>query len=118
MRFKVDENLPAELVELLRDAGWDAMSVLDENLSGTDDDRLNAICTSEGRVLLTFDRGFGNIRTFAPHVHPGFIVFRLGSQEKPHVLKVAEQVITMLRTRACVGELWIVEESRIRVRKG
>lgn len=117
MRFKVDENLPTELVQLLREAGWDAMSVIDENLVGVNDDRLNEVCVAEGRVVLTFDRGFGNITAFAPDAHPGFIVFRLRSQEKPHVLKVAERMITMLRNRPCAGELWVVEESRIRVRK-
>ena len=34
MRSKVDENLPAEFVEMLRAATHDAQSVLDEGLGG------------------------------------------------------------------------------------
>ena len=117
MRFKVDENLPGELAQLLRDTGWDALTVVDEQLSGTDDELIRKVCSSEDRTLLTFDRGFGDIRTLSPEGTPGFIVFRLRSQEKPHVLHIAEQVITLLRTRRCDGELWIVEETRIRIRK-
>jgi Domain of unknown function (DUF5615) len=34
LAFKVDENLPVELAELLRAHGHDAMSVRDQNLGG------------------------------------------------------------------------------------
>ncbi len=34
MRFKIDENLPVEFVEMLRRAQHDATSVLDEGLGG------------------------------------------------------------------------------------
>lgn len=34
MKFKSDENLPAEVVALLLSAGHDAHSVLDEDLGG------------------------------------------------------------------------------------
>ena len=38
MKFKIDENLPAEVAKILARAGFDAHTVADENLSGTDDD--------------------------------------------------------------------------------
>jgi predicted nuclease of predicted toxin-antitoxin system len=34
MRFKIDENLPAELAELLRVVGYDAATVVQEGLGG------------------------------------------------------------------------------------
>ena len=37
MRFKLDENLPAELTELFRQAGHEAVSVLDQGLGGAAD---------------------------------------------------------------------------------
>ena len=37
MRFKLDENMPAEAAGLLRDNGHDAHSVHDEGLGGADD---------------------------------------------------------------------------------
>jgi len=36
MRFKVDENLPEELAQLLRNAGWDATTVVEQQLGGSD----------------------------------------------------------------------------------
>ncbi len=116
MRFKVDENLPEELSQLFREAGWDATSVVEQQLGGADDPRIEEICDAENRILVTFDRGFGNIRAYVPQEHPGFIVFRLRSQDKPHVLNVSARVMAALRERELKNQLWIVEESRIRVR--
>lgn len=37
MQFKTDENLPMEVTELLRTAGYGAMSVLEQGLGGESD---------------------------------------------------------------------------------
>ena len=52
MKFKIDENLPSEVVELLRSAGHDAHSVLDESIGGASDESIAEICREEGRILL------------------------------------------------------------------
>jgi predicted nuclease of predicted toxin-antitoxin system len=116
MQFKIDENLPEELAELLRDAGWDATSVVAQELGGSDDPRVRDVCDAENRILITFDRGFPNIRAYAPDEHPGFIVFRLRSQDKRHVLAVSARLVAALRQHELNSELWIVDESRIRIR--
>ena len=40
MKFKIDENLPAEIAEDLCALGHDAKSVFDQDMSGTDDEGL------------------------------------------------------------------------------
>ena len=40
MRFKVDENLPVEVAELLSSAGHDALTVFDQSLGGEHDRRI------------------------------------------------------------------------------
>lgn len=116
MRFKVDENLPVEIAKALRDAGWAAFTIDEEQLSSADDEQVQAVCDEEDRILVTFDRGFSNTRTHAPETHPGFVVFRLRSQAKRHVLSATERLIVALHERELRHELWIVEESRIRIR--
>jgi predicted nuclease of predicted toxin-antitoxin system len=34
MKFKIDENLPLELAEFLRNEGYDAITVIEQDLSG------------------------------------------------------------------------------------
>lgn len=48
MQFKVDENLPVEATELLRHAGYDAMSVFDQQLVGELDRNIATVCQDEG----------------------------------------------------------------------
>jgi predicted nuclease of predicted toxin-antitoxin system len=116
MKFKIDENLPDDLAQLIRDAGWDCSSIVEQQLGGADDPHVAAVCIAEDRILVTFDRGFLNIKTYPPARHPGVIVFRLKSQDKPHVLEVSSVLVAALRSRELRNELWIVHENRIRIR--
>ena len=43
----MDENLPAELAELFRDAGHDAVTVLDQELGGADDREVASVSARE-----------------------------------------------------------------------
>ena len=116
VKFKIDENLPDELSLLLQDSGWNSLTIEEQRLSGEIDPRLAEICATEERILVTFDRGFSNIRVYPPSNSPGMIVFRLKSQDKRHVLSVAERLVESLRARELRNELWIVHENRIRIR--
>ena len=60
--FKIDENLPTEFAEILQEAGYDAMTVHQQKLKGEKDPILLEICQQEGRILVTLDLDFANIR--------------------------------------------------------
>lgn len=117
MKFKVDENLPIELADLLNEAGHDAITVNDEDLGGADDDILVPVCKREGRAFLTFDLGLSDIRSYPPSQYPGLIVFRLKSQDTPHVLRVARGLLGVMKDEDVAQRLWIVEENRVRIRR-
>lgn len=66
MRFEVDENLPVPCVGQFRDAGHDASSVQDQGLSGAADPRIIEVWANEGRILVSLDLDFGDLRTYPP----------------------------------------------------
>ena len=66
MRLKVDENLPEEVAEVLRQEGHDADTVADEGLTGADDAELLDRCIIEKRSLFTLDLDFANTRAYPP----------------------------------------------------
>jgi predicted nuclease of predicted toxin-antitoxin system len=115
MKFKTDENLPTEAAELLRAAGHDALTIGDERLGGSADETIAAACQREGRVLLTLDLDFADIRTYPPDRYPGFVVLRLVRQDKANVLKAVGRTILLLKRDAVTGRLWIVEERQVRI---
>jgi len=117
MKFKIDENLPVEVAESLRQAGYDSATTLDQNLGGSTDPSIAVICQREGRTLMTLDIDFADIRTYPPNQFPGLIVLRLKRQDKAHVLQVIERVVQALPQDTLEQRLWIVEEDRIRIRE-
>ena len=116
MEFKLDENLPSEACRILRDAGHDAVSVLDQRLGGKPDADIAAACTAEARILITLDTDFANILAYPPSESPGIVVIRTDDQAKPTVLGFVRRVVAALASDSPRRHLWIVESSRIRVR--
>ena len=116
MRFKLDENLPSEMAELYAEAGHDTVTVLDQQMGGAEDPDLAAICLSEDRILMTLDMDFTDVRAYPPQHFPGIVVFRLSRQSRDHLLEIGAGLLLELTT-SLRGQLWIVEDSRIRVRE-
>ena len=116
MKFKIDENLPIEIADLLRDAGYEAETVADESLVGHDDSEIARACFNEGRILITLDKDFSDIRVYDPKDFPGIIVLRLKRQDKRHVFEVASKLILRFESKKPSRNIWIVDEIRIRIR--
>lgn len=116
MKFKVDENLPIEVAQRLRSARHDASTVHEQQLSGGPDMRIIEVCQQENRALVTLDLDFANVRAYPPSHYAGIIVLRLGRQDKRHVLNAFERALALLTQEPLQQRLWIVEETRIRIR--
>ncbi len=117
MKFKVDENLPAEHAAILREAGHEADTVADQKLSGADDSELSQRCQSEDRILLTLDLDFANVQAYPPKSHSGIVVFRSSTQDKTTLISLLKRMLPVLARRSPKRQLWIVEQDRIRYRE-
>jgi predicted nuclease of predicted toxin-antitoxin system len=116
MLFKIDENLPVEIAELISSAGHDAKTVHDQQLQGVEDSVLMKKCDSENRILITLDTDFSDIRTYPPREHEGIIVLKLGNQSKKHVVELFQTVLRLIKKEPIEKRLWIVEETVVRIR--
>ena len=116
MKFKIDENLPVEFAELLRQAGFEADTTEDEGLSGAADEIIAERCRLERRILISLDLDFANVRAFPPQHHDGLIVLRSKQQHKEVLLVMFRRVLMVLPKHSPAGQLWIVEADRIRQR--
>jgi predicted nuclease of predicted toxin-antitoxin system len=59
-KFLANENVPSEVVEAARQAGHD-LAWIAESSPGVDDDAVLAAALADGRVLVTFDKDFGDM---------------------------------------------------------
>jgi len=116
MRFKIDENLHPDTVEILAKAGHDVVTVIQQGLRGRPDADIARICREEDRALITLDKDFADIRTYPPADHPGIVVCRLSSQSRRNIVAVVNRLVPWIGRRSLVGQLWIVDEVEIRIR--
>lgn len=112
MRFLADENFPGEAVNALRAAGHDVLWAATDLASVRDPDVL-ARAIGDRRVLLTFDKDFGELvfRAGLP-ADSGVVLFRV------HGLSVAERaqlVVNVLKQRIeWAGHFTVVRRDRLR----
>ena len=116
MKFKIDENLPIDVAVLLGQAGYDAATVIGQALGGSPDEDIALVCPREQRALVSIDMDFADIRAYPPQHYAGIIVLRLKQQDKLTVLQVIAKILPTLATEPLTGQLWIVEDRRIRIR--
>lgn len=117
MKFKIDENLPVEIADLLNQAGQKASTVYDQGLVGAIDENIAKVCQAEARVLVTLDLDFADIRTYPPAQYSGIIVMRLKQQDKPYVLSITSRWIKALADETIEKRLWVVDDQKIRIRE-
>lgn len=116
MRFKLDENLPREAAKLFAKAGHQAITVIEQGLAGAADEAVYAACLQEKRALVTLDVGFADIRRYPPKEQSGIIVLHPRSQDRKRITGAIENMIRTLTMEPIDGHLWVVEETRIRIR--
>lgn len=115
MRFLTDENVPAPSVQLLRRAGHD-VAAIGELAPGIADEAVLAFARENGRVLITFDRDFGELvyHRGAP-VPPGIIYLRV---RPTSVTSAGEAVERLLRPSSIIipGHFIVVDDDKVRQR--
>jgi predicted nuclease of predicted toxin-antitoxin system len=114
MKFLADENFPGPSIEALRDAGWDVFSVAEE-CPGVPDADVAALCADQQRILLTFDKDFGEIvfRRGLP-TGSGVALFRF-TPDTPK--EAATMALALVESQPDLrGSFCVVTRDRIRVR--
>lgn len=117
MRLKLDENLPTGLATEPTVRGHDADTVIDEGLGGQPDPVVVAAATDAGRMLVTLDRGIGDLRRYPPGSHAGVLVLRPTSQDPPSVLALVDRLLQVHDLDDLTGCVVIVEPRRVRIRR-
>jgi len=114
MRFLANENFPWNAVEVLRQNGHDVAWIRIDS-PGISDSEVLSRAQTENRILLTFDKDFGELafRSKLPAT-TGIILFRI---KAPSGAVVAEKVARAIALRDdWHGHFSVVEDDRIRMK--
>lgn len=116
MKVKLDENLPDSAIEFLSGVGYDVDTARAEGLRGANDPAVLAGATSDGRLLLTLDRGLGDIRAYPPGTHSGILVIRLDHHSPTVIRHAVERIgatIDLTNLQGCIA-VWRDGDLRVR----
>lgn len=117
-KFFVDACMPKSSARLLKDLGYDALDARDVSLGGAKDPKIYEYAQKENRILVTRDKGFGDIRSYPPGSHTGIIVLRLPSTyTASQINKVLKDFIEDVKVEQLKKGLAIVEVGRYRIRR-
>jgi predicted nuclease of predicted toxin-antitoxin system len=113
LRLLADENFPKVAVEALRRDGHDVVWVRAE-FPGVSDREVLARSMAESRIVITFDKDFGELALRSGLFQTGgIILFRLPLQSPTFV---ADLAVKVLRGRTdWAGHFSVVEVDRIRM---
>jgi len=117
MRIKLDENLPAILVDVLAQFGHDAETSPSEGLTGKCDEDVWAAAVAAGRFLITQDLDFSDIRRFPTGTHPGILLVRLGHPSRAAFMERLSQILQTEDITAWEGCIVVTTEHKIRIRR-
>jgi predicted nuclease of predicted toxin-antitoxin system len=115
--LKLDENLAQPHVDFLNAVGYSAERVTDEGLSGAEDAVVWQRAVAEGRLFLTLDLDFADVRRFPPGSHPGILLLRPRNRSRDAVLEILRRVVQEQPLDTLAGCFVVADINHTRIRR-
>lgn len=116
MRFLANENFPLPSVHALRRAGHDVESIA-ESHSGWKDVQVLAHAVQSERIILTFDRDYGELLFRYQLQPPPDVVFFRNKGTQPTAVAMRLMGLMANESIRLMGYFTVVEDDTIRQRK-
>jgi predicted nuclease of predicted toxin-antitoxin system len=114
MKLLANENFPGGAVKALRARGHDVVWIREDS-PGISDPEVLARALREDRILLTFDKDFGELAFRARRpITSGIVLFRIRKPSASYIASIVVQLIDSAGPWA--GLFSVVEDTRIRRR--
>lgn len=117
MLIKVDEDLPRAVAARLRELGHDASTVREQEMGGWPDDRLWLAVQEKEQLLVTADKGFGDIRRHPPGHHHGVVLMRPDEDGIRPLLELLDRLVEDRPLESFARTVTVVSPVGIRVRR-
>jgi len=92
-------------------------TVAAEGLTGAADPEVVGAAAAGARVLITLDRGMGDIRAYPPGGHAGIVVLRLTDQSAPAVAGAITELADWAGLEALAGTVTVLQRGVLRIRR-
>jgi len=118
MRLFIDHCVSKRTVEHLRELGHDIVTSREIGQEKAFDPDVLELATNTDRVMVTEDRGFGDVRKYPPERYQGLLVLKVRSPAARTALhRNLEAFLSSTDRDAIRGCLVLLDEARVRVRR-
>lgn len=116
MKFLADMGISQSTTVFLKEQGFDAVHLRDQNLQRLPDPEIIQKGYAEGRIILTCDLEFGSLMAASGNIQPSVILFRLEDETPGNVNRRLLDVLESSQSALEQGAIIAVEETRHRIR--
>jgi predicted nuclease of predicted toxin-antitoxin system len=117
VKFLLDMGLAQSTARHLRDQGYDAIHLRDQELQRLPDSKIVDKAIAENRVILTHDLDFGRIVALSRNRFPSVVTFRLADMRERNVERFLDDVLRRFANDLEQGALVSVTDQIVRIRK-
>ena len=115
MKFLANENFPVPSIRILRQSGFETLSILEMN-PGISDLEVVEIARKDNLIILTFDKDYGEILfKYKPDNPPDVIFFRFKGEMPEHAGLTLVELIQQGKI-TLKGHFTVIERENIRQR--
>lgn len=104
LKILCDENIPYKVVELLKSYRFD----FTKPPAGTPDLEVAKLAKQHKRILITFDKIFGNIELFPPNHYYGIVLIRIRPPLIETILNALLNLFKIVKVKEFKGKLLTV----------
>ena len=114
IKFLADVNIEKDLVDFIKNSGYDTLWMPDYNRRLNDEELLK-IANKEKRVLITNDKDFGELVFLQKKLSAGIILIRVRNQDVKQKLNVLKKLLNYYPEKI-KNHFIVLTEKRIRIK--
>ncbi len=115
LKFLVDVGVGKRVETWLGKNGYDVKAVRDLNPS-MEDEEILTIAVSEGRMVITMDKGFGELVYHSGLAHAGVLLLRLEDAKADEKAKVMESILKQYSDKLA-NHFCVFQGGKLRIRR-
>ena len=118
LKIFADECVNMDVVFALRQNNFDTLTVKEAGLTGSDDEIIFNFANENKRILLTYDRGFGDIFRFNISGSSGVVIVLTSRMKKNEIVNIILSFMSTINKQSDLrGKLVIIGKNKIRITK-
>ena len=116
-KWLTDENVPRQIIKLLRAQRYDVKDIREEGMAGAKDTVVMALATREERILVTTDKDFSSLILYPPGTHGGIVVLKMRHPTGRGLTNLFRRFLDTYDLSKIPSALVMISEGKVRIRK-